>query len=266
MPHFKHAAFNYLLQFFLPNCMAFFLPSSSSSSTTTSLSSSPLPVLHPLDSEDESRNELLPMHQSNNRTQGGFAMFGRQLDYISGASSSDMSSFDESSESDVESLWTHGSDNEDERSPRATREDARSPSRRRRQSPQIDQVAHLAATAGTSQNARVHQSTPRTSEPNVAPSTNQIEEEEAVKRRRRNSHRRRGSTEVDRRSTRREAKRRNRHDYVFDGFLSRDFFLIIILCFGMACAWIVLARPIMMNWFGSRSGSEGIYDVYDVYG
>jgi hypothetical protein len=42
---------------------------------------------------------------------------------------------------------------------------------------------------------------------------------------------------------------------------ARDFFLIIILCFGLACAWMVLARPIVMNWLGSRSGDDG-YMMY----
>jgi len=246
--------------------MAFFLPSSTSTSTTTSLSSSPLPVLRPLDSEDESEeshNESL-MHQSDNNATArtGFTMFGllsRQIDYISGASASDISSLEESSESEVES-WSQRvtvGDDDGERSPRSTREDARSPSRRRR-SPQIHEVVEShEPSAGTSQSAGLHQ-TPRTFEPNLASSTNQIEEEEAVKRRRRSSHRRHGSTEANR-SARRGVKLRNRRDHVFEGFISRDFFLIITLCFGLACAWMVLARPIMMNWFESRSGDGYMY-------
>ena len=40
---------------------------------------------------------------------------------------------------------------------------------------------------------------------------------------------------------------------------ARDFFLVITLCFGLACAWMVLARPVMMNWFGRRSGDAYMY-------
>lgn len=274
--------------------MAFFLPSSASTSTTASLSSSPLPVIHPLDSDDESErshdgNESLRHRQSDDisTTQSGFTMFGllnRRIDYISGASASDISSLEGSSESEGESSWTRRAtygyddgDGEDRstRMSRSAREDARSPSRRKR-TPDIHDPVYE-GTSG-SHGVRVHHQTGRTSasEPNIAPSTNQVEGEETVKRRGRRS--RHGSTEVDG-NTRREVKLRKRRDShsKFEGFIctfqtsfytvilalhsniARDFFLIITLCFGLACAWMVLARPIMMNWFGSRSGDGYIY-------
>jgi len=248
--------------------MAFFLPSSTPTSTTTSLSSSPLPVIRPLDSDDESKqshdgNGSLRHRRSDDfpSTRSGFTMFGllsRRIEYISGASASDISSL-ESSESEAESLWTRRAtfgDDEDEfddrhtntRTSRSTR-DARSPSWRRH-SPDIhDPVVELS----------VGRTGPPTSEPNVASSTYQIEgEEETVKRR----NRRHGSTEVDRSSARRVKLRNRRDSHVYEAFISRDFFLVIILCFGLACAWMVLARPIMMNWFGfygSRSVDGYMY-------
>jgi len=99
-----------------------------------------------------------------------------------------------------------------------------------------------------------------TSEPNVVASpTNQIEGEETVKRRRGNRTRH-GSSEVNRRRV--KLRNRRRDSYPYEAYISRDFFLVITLCFGFACAWMVLARPIMMNWFGfvgSRSGDEYMY-------
>lgn len=43
---------------------------------------------------------------------------------------------------------------------------------------------------------------------------------------------------------------------------ARDLFLVITLCFGLACAWIVLVRPIMMNWFGFVGSRIGDGDEY----
>lgn len=230
------------MNLFLPNffalcCfMAFFLPSSTSTSTTTSLSSSPLPVLRPLDSEDESRqshdgNGSL-RHQSDDfpSTQSGLTMFGllsRRIEYISGASASDISSL-ESSESEVES-WTRratfGDDDDDRhtntRTSRSTR-DARSPSGRRRSQDNIhDPVAELSVGTSRSHGARTtgtDRTGPSTSEPNVASSTNQIEGEEIIKRRRNRSH---GSTEVDRRSARRVKLRNRRDSYDYQGFICK---------------------------------------------
>ena len=325
--------------------MAFFLPSSTSTSTTTSLSSSPLPVLRQLDSEDESRqsddgNGSLRHRRSEDfpSIRGGFTMFGLlspRIEYISGASASDISSLESSSESEVES-WigkaTFGDDDNEEdefdgdddvrhadmrRTSRSTR-DARSPSRRGRipdnniqvhDEPPVMEVSvgtSLRHDAARTQATTDHAGPSTTTEPNVvASSTNQIEGEETVKRRNR-SHASRG---VDRRSARRVKLRNRRRDsptyickYAFYNNLSstwsinsfrnvnlfhsfffhpslsansfhsifllcsfhaaRDFFLVITLCFGFACAWMVLARPIMMNWFGfvrSRSGDEYMY-------
>ena len=312
------------------NFMAFFLPSSTSTSTTTSLSSSPLPVLRPLDSEDESRqsqdgNGSLRRRQSDDfpSARNGFTMLGllsERIEYISGASASDISSLESRSESEVES-WTRRATFGDEddrhtntrRTSRSTR-DARSPSGRgqRGQSPDHhDPVAELSVGTSRSHGARTsttdhHTGPSSTSEPNVVSSTNRIEGEETVKRRR---NRRHGSTEVDRRRRTRRVKLRNRRDsHFYEGFIckylrpkkkillfdhgrfilyylfififyfllfrqsislktfflrpfhaARDFFLVVTLCFGLACAWMVLARPIMMNWFGfigSRSGDD----------
>ena len=212
--------------------MAFFLPSSASTSTTTSSSSSPLPVIHPLDSDDESErshddhgNESLRHHQSNDipTTQSGFTILGllsRRIDYISGASASDISSLEESSESEGESSsWTRRATIGDDRDApstrmsRSTREDARSPSRRRRQSPDIPVPEPPIAGTSESYGVRVHQMT-SASEPNVVPSRNQIEEEETVK-----SRRRRRTHEVDRHA-RRQVKTRHRRDSpVFEGVI-----------------------------------------------
>jgi len=261
--------------------MAFFLPSSASTSTTTSLSSSPLRRLDS-DHSDDDGNESLRHQRSDDipTTESGFTMFGllsRRIDYISGASASDISSLEESSESEGESSsWTRRAtfgEGEDEdrgtstRMSRSTREDARSPTRRRPPSPDIydddpsvPQEPNHSGRSG-SQGALVVHRTGRisTSEPNVVSSANQNESEETGRRRRR----RHGSTEEDVRNSRRVVKSRNRrrHSHVFEGYISRDFFLIIILCFGLACAWMVLARPIMMNWLGSRSGDDG-YMMY----
>lgn len=217
--------------------MAFFLPSSTSTSTstTTSLSSSPLPVLRPLDSEDESKqshdgNGSLRHRQSEDfpSTRSGFTMFGllsRRIDYISGASASDISSL-ESSESEVES-WTRrstfGDDNDDEfdrhtntRTSRSTR-DARSPSGHSL-SPDIHHpVAELSVGTSRSHGARTtHHTGPSTSEPNVASSTNQIEGEETVRRRR---NRRHGPTEADRSRTRRVKLRNRRNSNVYEAVI-----------------------------------------------
>ena len=303
--------------------MAFFLPSSTSTSTTTSLSSSPLPVLCSLDSEDENShddNESLRYRQSDDfpSTRTGFTMLGlfnRRIEYISGASASDISSLESSSESEVE-LWTrratYGDDEDDRhtntRTSRSTR-DARSPSGRGQSPDNIRYpVAQLSVGTSRSHGARSttdhHTGPSSTSEPNVASPTNQIEGEETVKRRR---NRRHGSTEVDRRRRTRRVKLRKRRDsHFYEGFIckyytlkkiccfrlgrfilyhfipipflpsihftqnfflrpfhaARDFFLVVTLCFGLACAWMVLARPIMMNWFGfigRRSGDEYMY-------
>jgi hypothetical protein len=98
--------------------MAFFLPSSTSTSTSTSLSSSPLPVLRQLDSEDESRqshddgNASLRHRRSDDfpsTTRRGFTMFGllsRQIEYMSGASASDISSLEENSSESEDESWT----------------------------------------------------------------------------------------------------------------------------------------------------------------
>ena len=218
--------------------MAFFLPSSTSTSTTTSLSSSPLPVLRSLDSEDESRQShdgdgSLRHRRSDDSpsTRSGFTMFGllsRRIEYISGASASDISSL-ESSESEVES-WTRratfGDDgDEDEfddrhtntRTSRSTR-DARSPSGRRSAD---NIVAELGVGTSRSLGARTtdHAGPSSTSEPNVASPTNQIEGEETVKRRR---NRRHGSTEVDRSRTRRVKVRNRRDSYVYEGFICKS--------------------------------------------
>ena len=220
--------------------MAFFLPSSTSTSTTTSLSSSPLPVLRPLDSEDESKqshdgNGSLRHRRSDDfpSTQSGFTMFGL-LSRISGASASDISSL-ESSESEDES-WTRRAtfgDDEDEFDDRhrntrpscshSTR-DARSPSGRGRSPHNIHEpVAEMSVGTSRSHGAQARTTTDHTgpsstSEPNVASSTNQIEGEETVKRRR---DRRHDSTEVDRGSARR-VKLRNRRDFhVYEGFICK---------------------------------------------
>jgi len=250
--------------------MTFFLPSSASTSTTTSLSSSPLPVLRSLESEDESENDhnepTSPQwHQSGDvpRARNGLTMFGLfslPANYLSGASDSEISSFEDDSESEVESSWTRratfGDDNDDRDTslPRSTREDAGSPSRRRHQNPQIHEVVELPGpNAGTSQSLHAVQ---QTESWNVASPTNQTEGEESTNRRgRRRSHRRHDSAE----SARREVKLGNRRGHVFDALISRDFFLIVTLCFGVVCAWIVIARPIMMNLIGSRSGDTHIW-------
>ena len=270
--------------------MAFFLPSSTPTSTTTSLSSSPLPVLRPLDSEDESRqspdgNRSLRHHPSDDlpSTRSGFSMFGllsRRIEYISGASDSDISSL-ESSESEVESRTRRATfgDDEDEfdddgTNTRTTR-DARSPSGRRRSPDNIhDPAAELSVGRSRSQGA-----------------TNQNAGEEIVKRRRNHS-----STQGGRRSARWVKLRNRRDSHVYEAYIckyvlkicyrlgrfilsisfresvslkplrlfhaARDFFLVITLCFGFACAWMVLARPILMNWFGfagRRSADEYMY-------
>jgi hypothetical protein len=208
--------------------MAFFLPSSASASTTTSSSSSPLPVIRPLDSDDESEpshddhgNESHRHSNHSPTTQSGFTILGllnRRIDYISGASASDISSLEESSESEGESSsWTRratfGEEDHDApstRMSRSTREDARSPSRRRRRSPDIP--VPEPPIAGTSENHGVRMTS--ASEPNVVPSRNQIEEEETVKRRRR-----RRTHEVDRHA-RRQVKLRHRRDSpVFEGVI-----------------------------------------------
>ena len=227
--------------------MAFFLPSSTSTSTTTSLSSSPLPVLRQLDSEDESRqsddgNGSLRHRRSEDfpSIRGGFTMFGLlspRIEYISGASASDISSLESSSDSEVES-WTgratFGDEMEEDefddvddvrhtntrRTSRSSR-DARSPSRRER-SPdnniQVhDEPPEMEVSVGTSERrdaARTtttdHAGPSTTTEPNVvASSTNQIEGEETVKRRRNRSY---GSRGVDRRSARRVKLRHRRRD------------------------------------------------------
>lgn len=228
--------------------MAFFLPSSTSTSTTTSLSSSPLPVLRQLDSEDESRqsddgNGSLRHRRSEDfpSIRGGFTMFGLlspRIEYISGASASDISSLESSSESEVES-WTgkatFGDDDNEEdefddgddvrhadmrRTSRSTR-DARSPSRRGRipdnniqvhDEPPVMEVSvgtSLRHDAARTQATTDHAGPSTTTEPNVvASSTNQIEGEETVKRRNR-SH---GSRGVDRRSARRVKLRNRRRD------------------------------------------------------
>ena len=228
--------------------MAFFLPSSTSTSTTTSLSSSPLPVLRQLDSEDESRqsddgNGSLRHRRSEDfpSIRGGFTMFGLlspRIEYISGASASDISSLESSSESEVES-WTgkatFGDDDNEEdefdgdddvrhadmrRTSRSTR-DARSPSRRGRipdnniqvhDEPPVMEVSvgtSLRHDAARTQATTDHAGPSTTTEPNVvASSTNQIEGEETVKRRNR-SHASRG---VDRRSARRVKLRNRRRD------------------------------------------------------
>ena len=208
--------------------MTFFLSSSASTSTTTSLSSSPLRRLDSDDSDDDG-NESLRHQRSDDipTTQSGFTMFGllsRRIDYISGASASDLSSLEESSESEGESSWTRRAtlgdgDGEDRNAStrifRSTREDARSPSRRCR-SPDIHDVHE--PSAGTSK-GHVNQTIGRTSasEPNFVPSTNQVEEEEPAERRRR---RRRSSPKVYR-NTRREVTPRKRHDsrIFFEGFI-----------------------------------------------
>ena len=232
--------------------MAFFLPSSTSTSTSTSLSSSPLPVLRQLDSEDESRqsddgNGSLRHRRSEDfpSSRNGFTMFGLlspRIEYISGASASDISSLESSSDSEVES-WTgratFGDEVEEDefddvddvrhtntrRTSRSTR-DARSPSRRERSPDNIIQVhdeppeiepPEMEVSVGTSERhdaARTtttdHAGPSTTTEPNVvASSTNQIEGEETVKRRRNRSH---GSRGVDRRSTRRVKLRNRRRD------------------------------------------------------
>lgn len=217
--------------------MAFFFPSSTSTSTTTSLSSSPLPVLRPLDSENESDeqsyNNESPKHDIPT-TQSGFAIFGL-LSQISGASVSDMSSLEDSSESEAESSWTQraafGND-EDRRfmntmSSRSTREGARSSSRRRHQSPEAHGVVELhGPSAGTSQSAHVHHQTSRTFESNDASPINQVKGKETAKRRGRSSRHRHGSIEGDR-NARRETKLRTRRKYVFEPFICTFPFLSI---------------------------------------
>ena len=302
--------------------MAFFLPSSTSTSTTTSLSSSPLTGLRQLDSEDESTeshdgNGSLRHRRSDDfpSPQSGFTMFGllsRRIEYISGASASDISSLESSSESEVES-WTRRDEDEDEdeddedddrhrntrrRTSHSTR-DARSPSGRGRSPDNIIQVHDDAGhpvvellSVGTSRSHGAtrtittttdHTGSSTTREPNiVASSTNQIEGEETVKRK--GNRTRHDSTEVDRSRGRRVILRNRRREHAYEAFIckydlkkivvdfggrfirpfhaARDFFLVITLCFGLACAWMVLARPIMMNWFGfvgSRSGDEYMY-------
>ena len=251
--------------------MAFFLPSSTSTSTTNSLSSSPLPVLRQLDSEDESGqsddgNRSLRHRRSDDfqSTRSGFTMFGllsRRIEYISGASASDISSLESSSESEVES-WSRRAtlgdvddEAEDEfddvddrhtntrrRTSRSTR-GARSPSGRRRSADNIIQVHDdhpvVELSVGTSPShggARTitaattttdHHTGPSTiSEPNlnVAPSTNQIEGEETVKRRgHRTTH---GSTEVGRRSNRRvKLSNRRRDSHFYEGYICKYAFL-----------------------------------------
>ena len=258
--------------------MAFFLPSSTSTSTTNSLSSSPLPVLRQLDSEDESGqsddgNRSLRHRRSDDfqSTRSGFTMFGllsRRIEYISGASASDISSLESSSESEVES-WSRRAtlgdvddEAEDEfddvddrhtntrrRTSRSTR-GARSPSGRRRSADNIIQVHDdhpvVELSVGTSPShggARTitaattttdHHTGPSTiSEPNlnVAPSTNQIEGEETVKRRgHRTTH---GSTEVGRRSNRRVKLRNRRRDsHFYEGYICKYAFLNIVVGFG----------------------------------
>ena len=211
--------------------MTFFLPSSTST-PTTSLSPSPPPVLASLqDSEDESERgyngaafELRHGSDDISIARSGFTMFGllsqRIEDYLSGESASEVSSLEDDSESEVESSWTRratfGDDDDDRdsgdrdtntRSPRSTREDARSPSRRQHgRSPQ--QSHEVVELQGRS--VRVHQ--PRgTPESNVAFSTNQIEGEEAVRRRKR-SRNRHDSTEIGQ-SARRETKLRHRRGH-----------------------------------------------------
>lgn len=255
-----------MLILFLPNIfalrsknfMAFFLPSSTSTSTstTTSLSSSPLPVIRPLDSEDENHEDgndgSLRHHRSDAdfpSTRSGFTtMFGllnRRIEYISGASASDISSL-ESSDSEVE-LWTRRATDEDEfddrhtntrRTSRSTR-DARSPSGRWRSPDDVHDDPLVELSVGTSRSrgggAPSRTSTTEdhtgpgpstsTSEPNdvVASPTNQIEGEEIVTVKRRRNRRRHGSTEVDHRRRSRRVKLRNRHDshLYYDGFICK---------------------------------------------
>ena len=234
--------------------MAFFLPSSTSSSTTTSLSSSPLHVLRQLDSEDESGHShdgdgSLRHRRSDDSpsTRSGFTMFGllnRRIEYISGASASDISSLESSSESEVES-WTRRADDEDEfddvddrhtntrRTSRSTR-DARSPTRRGRSTDNNDiqkvhvdpPVVELSVGTGRRDGARTaiitdHTGPSTATEPNdvIASSTNQVEGEETEKRR----SRRRGSTEVlDRRRTRRvKVRNRRRYSNVYEPFICK---------------------------------------------
>ena len=238
--------------------MAFFLPSSTSTSTstTTSLSSSPLPVIRPLDSEDENHEDGSDGSLRHRRsdadfpsTRSGFTtMFGllnRRIEYISGASASDISSL-ESSDSEVE-LWTRRATDEDEfddrhtntrRTSRSTR-DARSPSGRWRSPDNVHDDPLVELSVGTSRSpgggAPSRTSTTEdhtgpgpstsTSEPNdvVASPTNQIEGEEIVTVKRRRNRRRHGSTEVDHRRRSRRVKLRNRHDshLYYDGFICK---------------------------------------------
>ena len=236
--------------------MAFFL--SSPTSTATSLSSSPRLVSRSLESEDDSeRNHNEPLkHRSNDisMTRSGFSMFGllSRLEYLSGASASEISSLEESSESEIESSWTRratlGEDDGDRdsnrMSRRSTREDARSPSKRRRKSPEIHDVVELHEPGTrTSRSTNVHPQRP--SHSNVAFPTNEIEGEELVNRRRRRSHyRRHSSTEVDR-STRREAKLRNRRAHVFICTFQTCLFALILI----RCHFSLNLRPYSTRFF-----------------
>ena len=160
-----------------------------------------------------------------------FGLLSRRIEYISGESTSDISSL-ESSDSEVES-WTRratfGDDDEDEfdrhtntRTSRSTR-DARSPSGHSRRSSNIhDPVAESSVGTSRSHGARTthHRTGPSTSEPNVASSTNQIEGEETVRRRRSRTH---GSTETDRSGVRRVKLRRRRDSHIYETIICTFF-------------------------------------------
>ena len=255
--------------FFALCSMAFFLPSSTSTSTTTSLSSSPLPVLRQLDSEEE--DESRQSHDGNGSsslrhrrshdspsTQSGFTMFGllsRRIEYISGASASDISSLESSSESEVESWTRRAGGDEDEfddddrhatntrrRTSRSTR-DASNPSGHGRSPGNINNnnqahddrpvvelsvgtsrshgatQAARAITTATDQHHTGQPSTTTTIEPNVvvvASSANQVEGEETVKRRRDRTG------EVDRSRYRRvKVRSRRRDSHVYEAFICK---------------------------------------------